>query len=148
MTFFGFDPGVQGGIAVVFGSGGVDAFKMPETPQELAQLVREHMTGPNWAYVERVASSPQMGVVSAFTFGRGYGTILGVLAALEIPYDLVTPTVWQKAMGCLTRGDKHISKAKAAAMFPSIKVTNALADALLLAEYCRRMRGPMIGLGA
>lgn len=140
-TFIGIDPGVSGGIAVIFGNGGVDAFKMPDTPQAVAQLIREHRTDRTWAYLERVASSPQMGVVSAFTFGRGWGVIQGVLAALEIPYDLVTPTVWQKSMGCLTKGDKNKSKAKAAAMFPTIKVTHAVADALLLAEYCRRMRG-------
>jgi crossover junction endodeoxyribonuclease RuvC len=150
MTFFGFDPGVSGGIAVLSPSGGADAWKMPQTPQELAQLIRDNRDRGDraWAYVERVASSPQMGVVSAFTFGRGYGAIAGVLAALEIPYDLVTPAVWQKAMGCLTRGDKNISKAKAAAIFPALKVTHAIADALLLAEYCRRMRSAQLGIGA
>lgn len=144
-TFIGIDPGVSGGIAFIWDRG-YHAVKMPETPQELAHLLRSEAGdgNPRWAYVERVASSPKMGVVSAFTFGRGYGTILGVLAALQIPYDLVTPTVWQKAMGCLTRGDKNVSKGKAAAMFPTLKVTHALADALLIAEYARRMRGLQI----
>lgn len=142
-VFIGIDPGVSGGVAFNWSSC-YSVVKMPETPQELAQLIRKECCidgEPVWAFVERVASSPQMGVVSSFTFGRGYGTILGVLAALEIPYDLVTPTVWQKAMGCLTRGDKSVSKLKAAAMFPKVKVTNWGADALLLAEYCRRQRG-------
>lgn len=147
-TFVGIDPGKAGGIAFIFGNGGHTAMKMPETPQELAQLIREHRTEETWAYVERVSSSPQQGVVSAFTFGRGYGAILGVLAALEIPYDLVTPGVWQKAMGCLTRGNKNVSKSRAAAMFPSFKVTHWSADALLLAEYCRRQRCLLMGASA
>lgn len=139
-TFIGIDPGKAGGVAFARTDGSYSAAKMPDTPHELAHLLRNEVDGRAWAFVERVASSPQMGVVSAFTFGRGYGIIEGVLASLEIPYDLVTPSVWQKAMGCLSRGNKNITKACAARLFPSLKVTHAVADALLLAEYCRRLR--------
>jgi hypothetical protein len=50
-------------------------------------------------YMERVQSSPQMGVASAFKFGRGYGTVEGVIAALGWPIEYVTPPKWKKAMG-------------------------------------------------
>jgi hypothetical protein len=43
--------------------------------------------------------------------------------------------VWQKALGCLTKGDKNITKRKAQEMFPGIKVTHATADSLLIAHY-------------
>jgi hypothetical protein len=41
-------------------------------------------------------------------------------------------------MGCLTKGDKNVSKSRAQELFPSIKVTHAIADALLIAEHNRR----------
>jgi hypothetical protein len=42
-------------------------------------------------------------------------------------------------MGCLTRGDKNVSKAKAQQLFPTMKITHAVADALLLAAYAQRL---------
>jgi hypothetical protein len=79
-----------------------------------------------------------MGVKSAFTFGEGYGRLQMALTALGIPYERIRPAMWQKAMGCLTKGDKNVSKSRAQELFPSIKVTHAIADALLIAEHNRR----------
>jgi hypothetical protein len=61
--------------------------------------------------------------------------------AAGIPYDLVLPVKWQTAMSCRTKGDKNVSKARAQQLFPDVKVTHAIADALLIAEFCRRVRG-------
>ena len=61
------------------------------------------------------------------------------LCAATIPYEEVTPQKWQKALGCRTGGDKNVSKARAQALFPLQNITHAIADALLLAEYCRRL---------
>ena len=58
---------------------------------------------------------------------------------LQDPFEEVAPQVWQKVLGCLSRGDKNVTKAKAQQLFPAIKVTHAIADALLLAEYARRV---------
>lgn len=142
MLFAGLDPGVNGGIAIVDNTGiVVRVSKMPATDQEVLDLFswvppRRTITR---AVIERVSSSPQMGVVSAFTFGKGYGALRMALTANLIPYEEVTPRRWQSALGCLTKGDKNVSKARAQQLFPSIKVTHAIADALLLAEYCRRL---------
>ncbi|MCA1832582.1 MAG: hypothetical protein LC750_07595 [Actinobacteria bacterium] len=46
--------------------------------------------------VERVHSMPRQGVASTFKFGQAYGTILGVLAALERPIVGVTPNQWTR----------------------------------------------------
>jgi hypothetical protein len=43
--------------------------------------------------------------------------------------------VWQKSLGCLTHGDKNVSKAAAQRLFPGMKITHATADALLIAYY-------------
>jgi len=44
-------------------------------------------------------------------------------------------------LGCLSKGDKNVTKAKAQEQFPNIKVTHATADALLIALYGRGMQG-------
>jgi Holliday junction resolvasome RuvABC endonuclease subunit len=87
------------------------------------------------AYLEQVHSSPQMGVKSAFTFGNGFGHLEMALTAAGIPFERVRPQVWQKAMGCMTKGDKNVSKKRSQELFPQIKVTHAIADALLIASY-------------
>jgi hypothetical protein len=79
-----------------------------------------------------------MGVTSSFTFGNGFGHLEMALTAAGIPFERVSPQKWQKAMGCLTKGDKNVSKKRAQELFPSIKCTHATSDALLIAEYGNR----------
>jgi hypothetical protein len=153
IPYIGIDPGVNGGIAVVDGVHAT-AWKMPDSAHDLAAILRA-LDSARIAVVEKVASSPQMGVVSAFTFGRGLGEINGVLAALRIKRESVSPAKWQRAMGCLTGGDKAITRAAALRLWPRLtcagwlcdaelhvepvkRVTNAVADALLIAEWGRR----------
>ena len=62
------------------------------------------------------------------------------LIAAGIPFETVTPAKWQGAMGCRTKGDKNVTKRKAQDLFPGVKVTHAIADALLIAEWGRRQR--------
>lgn len=140
--FVGIDPGKGGGLAVVDHLGTVvGTRKMPETERDLLDYLQgmtaEHPCAVR-AMLERVSASPQMGVTSAFTFGKGFGGLLMALTAARMPFDLVTPQTWQQAMGCRTGGDKNISKRRAQQLFHSLTVTHAIADALLLAEYCRR----------
>jgi hypothetical protein len=112
---------------------------MPETDRDLIDLIRDSINlFDARATLELVHSSPQMGVKSAFTFGEGYGRLQMALTALGVPYERVRPQAWQKAMGCLTKGDKNVSKRRAQELFPALKVTHAIADALLIAEFARR----------
>lgn len=148
VTFFmGIDPGKTGGIAVSDHLGiHVATYKMPETPLDLLALFGLYRHGTCRAVLENVhagawghgKTGQKMGVTSAFTFGRGFGRLETALAAAAIPFDLVTPQTWQAAMGCRSGGDKNITKARAQQLFPAVTVTHAIADALLLAEYCRR----------
>jgi Holliday junction resolvasome RuvABC endonuclease subunit len=139
----GIDPGASGAIAWIDERGKSCVEKMPDTLQDLWELIRDITNFPRSAidgrrykaYIEQVSSSPQMGVVSAFSFGRGYGNLEMALTAAGIPFERVRPQVWQKAMGCMTKGDKNISKAKAQELFPDKKVIHATADALLIALY-------------
>jgi hypothetical protein len=78
-----------------------------------------------------------MGVSSAFTFGHGVGRLETALVAAGIPYSEITPRKWQGIMGCLTGGDKNVTKTYATERWPHVKVTHAIADALILADCCR-----------
>lgn len=97
------------------------------------------------------------GSKSLTTFMRNAGALEGILSALKIPYDLVSPNKWEAAMGVrivTPRGQrrptqtekKNKHKAKAQRLFPEIKVTHAVADALLLAQYCRTVKGGDLSL--
>ena len=139
MVFIGIDPGVGGGIAAVSDDGVVIVtHKMPTTDRDVLDVVIG-IGGSSRAMLEFVRSSPQMGVTSAFTFGSGYGRLRMALVAVGIPFDEVTPLTWQKALGCRTHGDKNVSKGRAQELFPTVTVTHAIADALLIAEYARRV---------
>lgn len=149
LRYLGVDPGKSGGIAIVDEGGRiVVAERMPETERDLLDLLRNHAPADRThALLEKVHAAPKMGVSSAFTFGRGYGALLMALTALELPFDLTSPHKWQAEMGCLApkstefgKKDKNINKRRAQQVFPSAKVTHAISDALLLAEYCRRLR--------
>lgn len=141
----GVDPGVSGGIACIDADNRAWASKMPETETDLLEHLREiqalsaeHFT---CCYVEQVWSRPTDGGVQAFKFGKSYGTILGILAAMSFRREFVSPQKWQTALGCRTGGDKNVSKRKAQELFPDLRITHAIADALLIAEYGRRTEG-------
>jgi hypothetical protein len=148
MTIIGCDPGVNGGIAWITG-GKPCVEKMPDTLQDLWGLIQDIRAAASpplgvgetnaMAYIEQVHSSPQMGVKSAFTFGNGFGHLEMALTAAGIPFTRVRPQVWQKALNCLTGGLKNVTKKRAQELFPTIKCTHAVSDALLLAEYGRRI---------
>lgn len=136
MVVIGIDPGQSGGI-VLLTSDWILPHKMPETERDIVDLLEETKP-PRFAFIELVHSMPRQGVASSFKFGRGYGFLRGVLSALSIPFEDVTPQKWQKEMRCLTKGDKNVSRAAAQRLWPEIRWTHALADAALIAEYGRR----------
>lgn len=148
-TIIGIDPGKSGGIAWIT-DGKLCVEKMPDTIQDLWELFESilhahsarggSLVDPHGmkAYIEQVHSSPQMGVTSAFTFGNGFGHLEMALTAAGIPFERVRPQAWQKSMGCLSGGDKNVTKRKAQELFPSHKITHKTADACLIAEYGRR----------
>lgn len=141
MTYYlGIDPGKSGGWAMIREHGGAC-----QTIKSGTCNIKELQTflcdwKPAFAMLEYVSSSPQQGVRSAFTFGQSYGQIEAILVCCGIPFDRVTPKKWQAAMQCLSGGDKNVTKRRAQELFPDVKVTHAIADALLLAEYCRRVK--------
>ena len=136
--YIGIDPGINGGIAFIPSTGKPWVHKMPDNPTDLRDLLRDSIClAEPIAVLEFVRSSPQMGVVSAFKFGWGFGRLEQVLADFYIPFTVIRPQVWQKHLGCLTGGNKNVTRDYAKNLFPTIKVTHINADALLIAEYNR-----------
>ena len=156
LLFCGIDVGLQGAIAFLADNGGpvpllADVIDMPTLKAgkkteldswALAAIFREHR--PNHVMVELVHAMPGQGVSSMFSFGRGFGVILGVLAAFDIPYTLVSPQAWQKAVLGGLPGAEGKGKAIqwAAATFPDAvlqtprgRLLDGRADALALAYY-------------
>lgn len=142
MYYIGIDPGVSGGAALLDATGKhIDAFKFKDmTDHDIAEAFREWSGfGDVQCVIEKVHSMPKQGVKSTFNFGRNFGFLVGCLTVLKIPFDFVTPNKWQTALQCQTKGDKNITKAKAQRLFPKLKITHALADALLIAVYCQNL---------
>lgn len=146
MITIGIDPGKSGGIAWIDERGKMCVEKMPETLADLWELIvsfQINSEGGCAAYLEQVqggllaGKKGRMGVTSAFSFGNGFGHLEMALTAAGIPFHRVRPQEWQKAMKCMTKGDKNVSKRRAQELFPEIKFTHSTADAALIAAYGR-----------
>jgi crossover junction endodeoxyribonuclease RuvC len=113
----GVDPGLSGAIAFYFPAypDRVAAEDMPVVGGQVdcaTLAARIKQMSPDVAIVERVASMPKQGVASTFKFGTAYGSVLGVLAALETRTVLVSPAVWKKYL----KLDKDKEKSRALAL--------------------------------
>ncbi|TQV61938.1 MAG: crossover junction endodeoxyribonuclease RuvC [Halothiobacillaceae bacterium] len=146
----GIDPGLTGALAILDTQGRVSLLEDLPTvhrgsgkvkreldPAGLTHLLRPHAPMIRLALVEAVASRPGQGVASVFSLGHTLGVIHGVLAAMGIPWQPVTPSTWKKSAGLGT--DKEASRAMAARLYPSIqlhrKADHNLAEALLIARH-------------
>lgn len=160
-VYIGIDPGLSGGIAVVGEDGTpVDIMVMPTVPLKskrgldlprILSVLKAWKNNTTMILLEKQQVMPAQGAVSGFTIGLGYGVLIGMVTALQIPHDEVAPASWKKAMGIIVGKDtadrKALSVAKARALFPlvdlvatsrSTKYHDGMAEALLLAELCRR----------
>lgn len=144
--YIGIDNGSSGGIATLTDDNIFRVDPMPATDVDVLTIFEMIAAGDGFkpkvfAYLEHAQAFPKMGVTSAFNYGKGYGAMQMALVAARIPFDIIVPRKWQAGLGCLTGGDKNVSKRRAEQLFPGIKITHATADALLIAEFCRRVRG-------
>ena len=143
MTFYmGIDPGQSGGIAVISETGESWAVKMPETERDTWVIFSmwANQDGSIQARLEKVHAMPKQGVSSTFKFGQSYGFLRGCLIGARIPFQEITAAQWQGKLHCRTGGKKNVTKQRAQQWFPELQITHATADALLLAELCRRLK--------
>lgn len=149
-AYIGIDPGVNGGIAVIWEDGSVSTHKMPETYPDIYELIR---TGLNLDEVFKVAiledvgqGIPGQSSKATATFARHCGHLEMALYACGIRTEKVKPQKWQKyysntlgkSSECEKREWKNRLKGEAQRLFPDAGVTLWNADALLMAEYGRR----------
>lgn len=153
--YLGIDPGISGGAAIVT-KWNHSLSHLPEkvaltfkfkdaTDKEISDFFVDCASNydVHSALIEKVGATPQMGVTSAFTFGRSYGFLVGMLAAHGFSYDFVSPAIWQKSLKCMSGGKKKITRAKAQTLYGNqLKITDAIADAILIATFLsRKSRG-------
>jgi len=143
------DPGAKGGIALLRPGQPAQAYSMPVTEGDIVDLLRQLADPPSEtvAFIEAVggfAGRAQPGA-RMFTFGRGYGFLLGVLQTLGVRTELIRPAKWQKAFSLGTASAcksptewKNKIKAHAQRLYPHLKITLNTSDALVLLEYGRK----------
>ena len=144
--YLGVDPGKSGAAALItHASAIVSVQKFDVTEMDICEWFggdASHLAGVV-GILEYVSSMPKDGVVSAFKFGTSYGFLRGMLLVHGIRFATVTSSKWQRTFGLISKkGEtkthkKNRHKARAQELFPGVKVTHAIADALLLADYCR-----------
>jgi hypothetical protein len=159
-SYIGIDPGMSGGLVSLLLSHqekrlrtqevraiAGDKLSLLETYKWLEELA---LSTDCFAVIEKVggfiAGNPLPGS-AMFNFGRNYGGLEMALVAACVPYEEVSPRTWQTRLGIPPRGKtesktdwKRRLKDRAQSLFPKEKVTLAISDALLLAEFCRRKR--------
>jgi hypothetical protein len=142
--------------------------RMPDTSQKLVAVFRElaemgecrtlveHLPEMPRRYVKKCPycqaehqqprSVPAQSAKSMFAQGCGYGRLLACLEVADLEPETVRAQHWQQLFSLIQpKGQKHSvtekkNKHKEAAgrLFPGIKLTHYVADALLIAEFARR----------
>lgn len=132
MRIIGIDPGLDGGLALFTDGQLRKAWVMPAMgtgqasrrtidAKALIQIFAE--AAPERVILEQALAMPateragkriQMGAAAAFTCGKHYGQIEGILYAMQVPFEIVHPQAWQRGGSLL--GIARESKAAAMAL--------------------------------
>lgn len=157
------DPGWKGGIAWRLNDR-VFAVKMPDSEQGifdvLAHIERQSLIeadGRKQAIIEFASSRSAQGVRSVWRFSANYNLCRMGMVALGIPFRHVMPRQWQGSFGLVgkmgsakwnamtaaersayKRVKKNRSKDLAQELFPDMRVTHMISEALLMLEYLGR----------
>jgi crossover junction endodeoxyribonuclease RuvC len=154
MRHIGIDPGLSGAVAII-SDDSLKVFDMPTmtvdrngkakrqvSANELAELLNLYAGKDCHVYVERVSAMAGQGVTSVFSFGRSFGMIEGILAALKMPVTFVAPATWTRAIG--RSPGKDASRARAMELFPNYEYffkrvkDDGRADAALIAHWGKK----------
>jgi crossover junction endodeoxyribonuclease RuvC len=143
----GVDPGLTGALALHRDGEWIlldmpiagDAKHHEINGAEICRWLREYQ--PDHAFIEFASARPGQGVTGMFRFGAAYGAMKMALSACGVPYTVVTPQKWKKAVGVRAGADKEASRQRALQLFPgeatnlARKKDHARADAMLLAYF-------------
>ena len=160
MNFIGIDPGLQGGIAVVYpNKPSIIETKIMPIMLQGKKKAYDHFALPRfffpfegtkcYAILEQQQPMPKQGVTSMFSIGYGFGALKQCLVDFAIPHEVVRAQVWQKEYFISNKkGDTKAQSIQICRdLFPNVnllptpkskKPSDGLADALLIALYAKR----------
>lgn len=159
MNYIGIDPGIHGGLASIFNSGFTHAYKfcdkdmrilwntisyyslVPEA--EITVYIEEQLPRPT-TWTDKETNEVKSSVLRSTCILYGeYCKMLAWLTAGGMKYTIVQPKVWQKGYNLSReKGERELHwknrlVAKAKEVFPNIRVTHYVADALLIANFAK-----------
>lgn len=114
----GIDPGATGALAFfnngyLFGLEDMPKVNKDVAPGPLCDLLALFDDDcPAAAVVELAQSMPGQGVAGMFRYGKGYGVVLGALAALRIPVHHARPSEWKRDLGLTKRPGEKLNDLK------------------------------------
>lgn len=146
MKILGIDPGIHGALAYYDGTElliwDMPIFKKESGGNDLdIHRLKEIIfsAGAEHCILEKTTPLPGIGGKSAYSMGKSEGAIIGILASLNIPYTLVRPAQWKKAMDC--PADKGLARQRASQLLPKFahnwdrKKDDGRAESALLALF-------------
>lgn len=142
MIWIGIDPGAKGAMAMVSEN---QATVFPFDQDFYIKSLKDIKGHECVCCIESVHSISGQGIASSFKFGQTYGWLLGVLDAIGIPYQPITPQKWKKEFSLTS--DKAQSVEVCKRLYPDVnlkrterskKDDDGMAEALLMATYAKR----------
>lgn len=147
MIFIGIDPGKSGALMAINEKRAIVCSRPYGREEYINALTHMNKHFDCHCVVEHVGAMPKQGCVSMFNFGENFGFIQGILETIGMPYELVRPQKWKRIFSCTS--DKNTSIEVARRLFPEAKLLrtdrckkpdDGMAEALLMAEYARRIQ--------
>lgn len=147
MNIAGVDIGISGAVVILTDKGEIaELVDMPVIQVngkgevdlvEVKNLLTFYQV--NHVFIEKVHSMPGQGVVSTGRFMTVYGLIQGLCTGCSIPYTLIIPQRWKKAMLDGMGKDKGSSIIRVKQLYPDMKLIRKKdhnkADAVLIGLY-------------
>lgn len=150
--YAGIDPGLDGAIAVLDEDAKlVEIIDMPTLhvtksrriidPARVIRFLKFYAMLDLRVTIEEAMILPRQGSASGFKIGTGYGMLLGILAALEIPMQRTNAKRWQQAIlgSCPPGTSKDRARAYVQARWPHADLgkrkSQDRSDAMCIALY-------------
>lgn len=144
----GIDPGKRGAIVLLSPNACMKWFLDGMIYQHFKQIMTQG--NPDHIYMEKAQVMGCETAKAMFTYGTGYGRLIGWIESLFLPHTLVAPVTWTSVLhkGCTGTDPKGKSLQAAQRLFPLIDLRaterckiphDGFVDALLIAEYGRRI---------
>jgi len=151
VMYLGIDPGFSGALAVL--DENLEVIHYQDMPiievakkreldePELRDILRRF--SPYYINltvgIEKSQTMPNQGIVSSGRYMASYGFLRGLCVGMGLPYILIRPPTWKKAMLADMPKEKGSSIQKVGQIYPNIKLTrkkdHGICDAILIARY-------------